>query len=51
MARTDAVPSSAIDAAVRVVLKAMTERVCGVDGVLFSPMHTPSPDSLLEVMT
>lgn len=42
MARTEAVPSSAIDAAVRVVLKAMIEVVCGVGGVSFPDDHTIS---------
>ena len=51
MARTDAVPSSAIDAAVRVVLKDMTEGEGGVGEMSFSPMNTPSPESLLEEMT
>ena len=40
MARTEAVPSSAIDAAVRVVLKAMIEVVCGVVGASFPDDHT-----------
>ena len=35
MERTDAVLISAIDAAVRVVLKDMIEVVCGVGGVSF----------------
>ena len=42
MARTDAVPSSAIDAAVRVVLKDMTQVVCAVGGVSFPDEHTIS---------
>lgn len=42
MARTEAVPSSAIDAAVRVVLKAIIEVVCGVGGVSFPDDHTIS---------
>ena len=52
MARTEAVPSSAIDAAVRVVLKDMIEVVCGGGGGgVVPPMNTPSPDSLPELMT
>ena len=42
MARTDAVPSSAIDAAVSVDLKDMTAMVCGVGGVSFPDEHTLS---------
>ena len=52
MAKMEAVPSRAIDAAVRVVLKAMIEVVCGdVGGGVVPPMNTPSPDSLPELMT
>ena len=42
MARTEALPSSAIDAAVRVDLKDMIEVVCGVGGVSFPGEHTIS---------
>ena len=42
MDRTAALPSSAIDAAVRVVLKAMREMVRGVGGVWFPDEHTIS---------